>query len=198
MFLYQQVSERKNNKEDHRLWTALRFGQKEALAELFQRHHVQLYNYGVKMVSDCELVNDAIQKLFLNLWRRHDQISEAKSVKAYLLSSLRRLIMEQVQASKARSRRNRFYMVEKEETFFSVEDLLIRKEVAKEQHQRLQKAIDELTPRQKEAVFLRFYHGLTNKEIGGVMDLNYQCVCNVLYDAISRLRSCMEYHSCQG
>ncbi|MDZ7690830.1 MAG: sigma factor-like helix-turn-helix DNA-binding protein [Balneolaceae bacterium] len=48
-----------------------------------------------------------------------------------------------------------------------------------------------LSDKQKEAVFLKFYSGLTNTEIAQVMDVNRQSVYNYIYRAIQALQSYM-------
>lgn len=180
---------------DQVLWTSLLNGSQEALEELFKRHNLHLFNYGINIVSDRELIRDAIQKVFLTIWRRHTQLSTAHSVKAYLLTALRRSIFEMLERRENRSKRNKKYLNNREETDFPIEDKLIQQEISKEQTQKLKQALKELTPRQKEAIYLKFYNGLTNNEISSVMDINYQCVSNLLYKAISKLRSSMDYQS---
>ncbi len=187
-----------NKEDDKRLWTALRSDQQEALEELFRRYNKQLYNYGIKINQDHELVKDAIQQLFLNLWKHRNFLGEAKSVRAYLLSSLRRLIFEQLKRNRSRAERNKKYVDANEEIHFSMEELLIQEEITKEKIDILQKVLNDLTPRQKEAIFLRFYHGLTNPEIVEVMNINNQCVRNLLHAAIQRLRSSVDDISYQN
>ncbi|MCW9706623.1 RNA polymerase sigma factor [Fodinibius salsisoli] len=184
-------------KDDQELWSALRKGNRKALSKLFQLHHKHLYNYGLKIVSSEQVVNGVIQELFLNLWDKHQHLSTAYSVKAYLLSSFRRLIFKQIQKEKNRAKRNRKYIEREEELTFSVENTLIREEVAQEKRRQLHEAFQTLTARQKEAIFLKFYHGLTNRELVEVMDINYQCVRNLLYKALERLRSHIETISYQ-
>lgn len=200
MLLFARFKEIKSgDKKDQSLWSGLQTGQSDALSELFQRHHKHLYNYGIKIIANAEIVNGAIQELFLNLWKSRSRLSRAGSVKAYLLSSLRRLIIKELRQSRNRGKRNLSYISEvaAEEFFFPVEDLLIRKEVAREKREQLQEGLTTLTPRQKEAVFLKYYHGLTNRELVEVMEINYQGVRNLLYKALERLRTNIELVSCQ-
>jgi RNA polymerase sigma factor (sigma-70 family) len=160
---------------------------------------VHLYNYGIKISSDRERVRGAIQKLFLNLWKRHSFLSDVNSVKGYLLSSLRRLILEEVKRSRARAVRNREYLEQEQEYVYSftIEELIIRDEISEEKQQILKNVIEKLTPRQKEAVFLRFYHGLSNQEISDIMRLNDQCVRNLISKSIRRLREHADQHAYQ-
>src|SRR5690625_7032263 len=72
---------------------------------------------------------------------------------------------------------------------------MVHKEVNSENRLILQQALNQLTPRQKEVIYLRFYHGLTNPEISGVMDINDQCVRNLLSGAIKRDRKSTRLNS---
>jgi iron complex transport system permease protein len=127
------------------------------------------------------------------------QLGDAEGLRdaAYLLSSLRRIIFEQKKQNHARARRNRNYLEQIQNTSFTIEELLIREEVAREKRMLLQSVLDQLSAREKEAIFLLFYHGLTNEEISQVMDLSNQCVRNLMYNSLRRLRSCVEQFSHQ-
>src|SRR5690625_8006738 len=73
-----------------------------------------------------------------------------------------------------------------------MEEMMIQKEFRKEQKEHLYNAIQMLNDRQKEALFLRYYHGLTSNEIAIVMDVNPQSVRNHLARAIARLQSLLK------
>lgn len=176
-------------------WRGLLRGDKKALTNLFETYHHALYNYGIKIVADKALVDESIQELFLQLWRRHNQLSTAHSVKAYLLASLRRLLLKRMKQREKRSERNRKYVESQGEISFSFETLRIREEVTKEQREQLQSGLDALTPRQREAVFLKYYHGLSNNELVEVLEINHQSIRNLLYHAIKRLRNHVEIAS---
>jgi RNA polymerase sigma factor (sigma-70 family) len=49
-------------------------------------------------------------------------------------------------------------------------------------------ALLSLTHRQKEAVYLKFYNGLTNDEISEVMQVNKQSVYNHISKAIQKMQ----------
>lgn len=181
-----------HSERDPYLWAELREGNKQALEELFTRHHQHLLNYGLNIVSDKKIINDAIQQVFLTLWKKHNQLSHADSVKAYLLTCVRHSVFEQLERNNNRKKRAKAFLVKKSERTFSIEHRLVQNEISQELAEKLEAALQKLTPRQKEAVYLRFYNGLTNKEIASVMDINYQCVSNLLYKALSRMRSSMD------
>jgi RNA polymerase sigma factor (sigma-70 family) len=53
---------------------------------------------------------------------------------------------------------------------------------------RLADAINQLTKRQREAIFLRYYHGLGNAEIAETMGISIQSFYNLTHEAIRALK----------
>lgn len=170
------------------LWEELLDGKREALDALFRAYYNPLLNYGIKLVPDRESVKDGIQKLFLKLWRKRRFLSKPESIKAYLFVSLRRILMEQVEREKARNRRNKNYVDSLFKESFNIEDHIIANEVEAYKEKALIKAIQKLSPRQKEALYLRFYDGLTNKEVAEVMGITHQSVRNHISEAIQKIK----------
>jgi RNA polymerase sigma factor (sigma-70 family) len=72
------------------------------------------------------------------------------------------------------------------------EEVIVREELEAEQREELLKAVNHLNSRQKETLFLRYYHGLTNAEIAEVKDINPQSVRNHLARAIMSLRALVQ------
>src|SRR5699024_11533355 len=109
MFLYHKDHDASSNEDSVQLWDALCAGNREALNALFKKYYSHLLNYGVKLSSDKELVKDGIQKLFLRLWRTHENLGQAQSVENYLLYSLRRILLRNLKKRKNRLERNKTY-----------------------------------------------------------------------------------------
>lgn len=171
------------------LWTEIRKGEQEALSELFCLFYTPLYTYGYKLVGRPGPVKDAIQELFLALWEKRGQISQAHSVKSYLFHSLRRILLRTASRHKNRVDRGRVYAEFFGEQISTVEELMVHFETRREQKRQLTRALDSLSERQKEAVFLKFYEGLSNPEIAAVMGVRQQSVYNHVSTAIGRLQA---------
>lgn len=137
-------------------------------------------------------MKDALQELFIRLWERRESLGEADSLEAYLLSSVRRILLRNKESSQKKAEYSRAYISESLSVSFSMEDMMIQKEFRKEQKEHLYNAIQMLNDRQKEALFLRYYHGLTSNEIAIVMDVNPQSVRNHLARAIASLQSLLK------
>lgn len=178
---------RKNNDLDE-VWAKIRSGDSDALAKLFCLTYSWLFNYGYKIVPREDFIKDAIQELFLNLWKKRDDIDKANYVKSYLFSSLRRIIFRRLEKQKNRKVRNFDYRKNMFEDVCNIEELIIHFEVEKKKKEQLIIAIKSLSGRQKEAIYLKFYNGLSNTEISEVMGINQQSVYNHVSKAISRLQ----------
>ncbi|SHE45821.1 RNA polymerase sigma-70 factor, ECF subfamily [Fodinibius roseus] len=172
-----------------RLWESLCGGEKKALDDLFRLYYTPLYDYGIKIISNENIVKDAIQELFLKLWKTHSSLNTTpRSVRAYLLVSLRRILFRSLNRKQKCDERNRKYLDNAFRNNFTQEDLMIRSETDEKKKKILLKAINRLNKRQKETLFLRYYHGLTNEEIADVLCINRQSVKNNLYRALKNLR----------
>lgn len=175
--------------EGLRLWESLCRGEKKALDDLFRLYYTPLYDYGIKIISNENIVKDAIQELFLKLWKTNSSLNTTpRSVRAYLLVSLRRILFRSLNRKQKCDERNRKYLDNAFRNNFTQEDLMIRSETDEKKKKILLKAINRLNKRQKETLFLRYYHGLTNEEIADVLCINRQSVKNNLYRALKNLR----------
>jgi RNA polymerase sigma factor (sigma-70 family) len=174
--------------EDSMLWERFQNGDTRALDTITEMHYRALFNYGAKFSPSKELVKDCIQDLFLELWKNRQRLGKVVSIRHYLLKSLRRKIIREAEKSNRLLDRNTSM---EEYTFtveFSYESKLVALQHAEEQIQKLNQALDKLSKRQKEAIYLRFYQGLSFEEIASVMTINNQSVRNLVYGAIQLLR----------
>jgi RNA polymerase sigma factor (sigma-70 family) len=169
------------------MWLSLKQGDAQAAARLLQAFYADLYQYGVRIAGDQDLVKDSIQEIFAHLWQKRAVLPEVQQVKAYLLKSLRRHLLRALQRERKRHLFAREMDPETDITF-SAEDFLIADEAQRARQARLAEAINQLTKRQREAIFLRFYHGLSNAEIAETMGLNPQSLYNLSHEALRTLK----------
>jgi RNA polymerase sigma factor (sigma-70 family) len=55
--------------------------------------------------------------------------------------------------------------------------------------EKLEKTINALNPREKEAIYLRYKMGLPYEEVARMLDVNYQSARNLIYRAVSKIRN---------
>lgn len=71
---------------------------------------------------------------------------------------------------------------------FSHDQLMIEKEEENERIQLLMKIFEQLSNRQKEVIYLKYYLGLSYDEVSEIMEINYQVARNLLYLAIRSMK----------
>jgi RNA polymerase sigma factor (sigma-70 family) len=166
------------------LWESFRNGDRDAFAALFRRHYEHLYRYGGKFVDNPAQLEDSIQELFVELWHSKSR-TPVTSVRAYLLKSLKYKLLKTY-----RQRRGLIHIAEGQNVFeWSHEDKLIAGELDAEKSKKVLTALDQLSNRQREIVYLKYFQNLGYEEIGEVMNINYQVARNLLYQAIKSLKT---------
>ncbi|HSF55420.1 MAG TPA: sigma-70 family RNA polymerase sigma factor [Algoriphagus sp.] len=173
--------------EDRVLWESVKKGNELAFSSLFKKFINPLYNYGMHFFSDSDLVKDCIQELFTSIWLKKDSLSDVVQVKFYLFKSFRNLFFAKISSGKHAVHRD-FWDEDLGELDDSKESELIHEEETLENSKLVQTAIQGLTRRQREAVILRFYNNLENKQVAEVMGISVESVHNLVSKAIQFLR----------
>ncbi|MCO4293574.1 sigma-70 family RNA polymerase sigma factor [Solitalea sp. MAHUQ-68] len=174
------------------LWVAFKEGDLKAYEQIYTIYYRQLYNYAHKYTSDSDLVNDLIHDLFVKIWNNRISLNIPVSVRNYLFKSFRGHLFNHL-------RDTRHYSVGSTDDLEQVEafnlevkqspeaDVIDRE---KKNHVRIliNNAIDHLTDRQKEAIYLKYYEGFSYPEIAEIMGLTQKGTYKLIARAISTLR----------
>ncbi len=173
---------------DQILWKGFRNGQKDSLSALYKQYFNLLYDYGIKLTGDEESTVDCIQDFFMYIWNRRESLSEVHSLRYYIYTSFRRRLFKYLEKKRSLDYRKEAYNMFQPDIEFSVESRMIADEENSRQVELVQKLMQELSPRQKEVLYLRFFGELGPREIADVMSLSYQTVVNHFYEGIKTLR----------
>jgi RNA polymerase sigma factor (sigma-70 family) len=172
------------------LWQSFKGGDKESFVLIYRHYFKMLVNYGSRFTSDPQLLEDAVQDLFISIWKRRDELDNLGHVdnpKFYLLRALRNQLIRN-------SRHDVFDQAEDIDDFLdhlvslSVEQQTINQETVTDQSQKVRFVVSKLSPRQQEAINLRFYHGMSLDQISQMMGINKQAASNMLFKAYTVLR----------
>ena len=169
--------------EDIKLWESFRKGDRDAFAALFRSHYETLYRFGSQFTGDSELLEDTIQELFIELWQAKST-TPILSVKAYLLKALKYKLL------KAFRKAGRLLpLYDSDVNFeFSPESLLIAEQESAEKRRKVLEALQRLSHRQREIIYLKYYQNLSYEEVSEIMNINYQVCRNLMSQAIKTLR----------
>lgn len=178
---------REGGKSNSIIWESFLAGDKEAFAHIYNLHVESMYRYGIKLCSDENLVKDAIQEIFLELFlKRHKNKTNPENLHYYLILALKRNLIKKL-------KRNRKLVDEEDfETGFdpeySIEKIIIEDEEETELNRRVKKVLSTLPAKQKEAIYLRFNESMEYQEIAQVLNISVESVRKQVYRALSSIR----------
>ncbi len=172
---------------DAEIWTSYKKGEEWAISFIYSEYAEKLYRYGLKFTSEITVVEDALQDLFAELVKTRRTIGNTDNILYYLLKSFKRKLLRKLQTEK-RYERNETSNEYQFDVTWSIEHEIILEEISDQKSKVLLMALNELTPRQKEAIYLRFTKELDYKDIAGLMDISVEACRNLISKAISTLK----------
>ncbi|MDR7209380.1 sigma-70 family RNA polymerase sigma factor [Flavobacterium piscis] len=172
---------------DSLLWSKLKTGDEKAFSVLFKKHYEHLVRYGNSFSNHPEKIQDCVQDVFTDIWIYKHSLNDNDNVKAYLLSSVRKRF------SRLQAKDRIFNKIAPADATnflfeFSIEHQLISDEITAHKVMQLNKLINLLPSRQKEALYLRYYQGLSVGQMADILEVNCQSANNLLHRALLNLR----------
>ena len=147
-----------------------------------------LYNYGYKIAQNRPMVEDCLQDLFLTILETRERLGQTDSIKFYLMRSLRRNIVRKLTVEQR-------FGTDPESIGFQVEfhyePTWLDAQISQEQSVALLRELNSLPPRQKEALFLKYFDNLSYEEIAQVMGIEQKSTYKLIYKAIASLQKRM-------
>lgn len=164
------------------LMAALAGGETAALGELVRRHQDKALALAFRMLGRWDLAEDVAQEAFLRVFRAaHRYRPEAK-----FTTWLYRIVVNLCHDQRRRAGRAPVLLTEDapEPAAEPAPDPL----EADERAARVRRALDTLPERQRAAVVLHRYEGLSHREVAEAMDATQKAVESLLVRAYARLR----------
>lgn len=172
--------------DDKTLWRSLSKGNTLAFSSLYNRYANPLFNYGMNICYDREVVKDCIQELFTWLWTRRNSLTDVDSVKYYLFKSFRNSLVKSINKS-------RKFTDEPEDKFLesdlSVEEKIIEADVSVLNESIVKSALGKVSKRQREILILRFFNGMDYTQISSMMGISVASAHNLLSKSLKLMKS---------
>lgn len=151
---------------------------------MYRFYYRRFYNYGRKFTDDESLIEDAVQEALLMVWDKRHMLASVGYPGTYFYTSFRYLLF-----GKLRQRKEVAADDSPEgEPDFSIDQILISKETDAAVKEQLHKALAALTARQREAIFLRFYEGLSYEEVAAVLAITTKATYKIMARALQQLK----------
>lgn len=157
---------------------------------LFRKYYPNLLFYATRLVGEEE-AEDVVQDVFMELWKRKDNIEIGEQIQAFLYRAVytralnilkHRNVKDSYCAAmeEINQRRTVFYQPDNNEVIRRIED--------RELHKEIHDAINELPDKCKKVFKLSYLHDMKNKEIADVLGVSLRTVEAHMYKALKYLR----------
>ena len=176
---------------DYALWQSFKAGDRASFQTIYFSWFKNLSEYGMRIISDKELVKDCIHDLFVKLWNNRSNLGDVVVIRPYLMVSLRATLLNKIQQN-SRVAVSELKDGHPFEMVFSVESDFITRETATIQTQKLLEALNKLTPRQKEVLYLRYFEEMDYEEIAAIMEITVKATYKLTARGLDTLRQIMD------
>ena len=149
---------------------------------LYLEYYPRLMVYGSIIADNEGVIEDTIQELFAELWRKKEGLLIKSSLDAYLFVSFRNNLIKK--AKKQAFVELDFDLADESFDPLPPEDSASEKE--------LRRWIVKLPPSQREVLYLRYYENMSYLEISEMLEINYQVARNFSYRALKFLKKKMK------
>jgi len=160
--------------DDGQLMAAVAQGNKGAFTALVTRHLNPVIRYAQRYVGTLTDAQDVAQEAFIRLWKHATRWEQQGfSLRSWVFRITYNLCIDELRKRKPTT------SIEQDDLVDSND--LPEKELAREQHKReVTRAINELPERQRDAIILCVYQGLTNIEAAATLDVSVDALESLL------------------
>jgi RNA polymerase sigma-70 factor (ECF subfamily) len=179
---------------DASLVERVRLGDTQAFELIFRRHYESLWRFAIGYVSSPDVARDLVHDLFSHIWERRHEWAVQGSVAPYLFRAARNRALNHL-------RHERTVLKWREDAAQAgsedaVESAILRQVergpveamIAADDATLLRRAVAALPERQRQALVLRWFDGLTNPEVAAVLGVSVKAVESLLVRAFAALR----------
>ena len=168
---------------DEEVMQRVKNGKVEALAVLFERHHVKLYNYFLRQTGDGGLGEDLTQEVFFRILKYRESYRGESTFTAWMYGIGRNVHMDHLRKHKKET--------PLEDRWDEEPDPEPPPELqtqAEQESALVNRALELLPPAKKEVLVLSRFQGLKYDEIAGLLGCSLASVKTRVHRAVKDLR----------
>lgn len=154
---------------------------------LYKENIHDLFSYGQSLTSNREILKDAIQDIFYKILVNPNSLKDVDNIKYFLFKALKNKLIDIFKAEinqESICKQLDFKVID-----VTILDVLIEEEERIEISKRVKYMLEKLTPRQREAIYLRYMHNMEYDEIANLLNMNNpKSARNLVSRAIIQLR----------
>jgi RNA polymerase sigma factor (sigma-70 family) len=152
------------------------------MSVLFERYHLRIYNFFLRLTMKKEISQDLTQNLFYRMIKYKHTYKNEYCVKSWIYQMARNLHADY---SRQQKKSDELFM---KTDAYQVEVTDDNSSYQEEDYERLERAIAGLSDEQKEILVLSRYQGLKYEEISAMTSQSVSAIKVAMYRAIKQLR----------
>ena len=168
---------------DEQVMTEVQNGRLEMLAILFERHHVRLYNFFLRLSGDRGLSEELVQEVFLRVLKYRHSFRGDSTFSAWMYQIGRNAHIDQVRARKPEVPIDEVWEQEP-----SPAPGPERRLEGDQEADLLARAMERLSLRKREVLLLSRFQELKYQEIAGMMACSVESVKVLVHRSLKELR----------
>lgn len=180
---------------DQELMRIVQGGEYSPASEIYDRYSARIYNFAFRFLKNAEAAEDATQEVFVKMLKHANQFQGDAKLSTWLFS---------IAANWCRD-----YLRKADNKAKEAEDVLVtlpapsegspeRKLEQRENEHRIQRALQALTPEQREAILLSRYQGLSYAEIAQIAGCSEGAVKTRVFRAMETLKKALTSEASGG
>ena len=154
-------------------------GDHKSFAQLYDMYVNQLFNFGLRLTTDRELLKDCIHDVFVKIYVKREELSEVVNFRSYLFISLKNRICDELRRLVFGSD-VQVDSLQRVAEDADVEEDYLRHEADFFQSVKVESLLRQLSKRQRQAITLYYMEEKKYEDICVIMDMNYQSVRNLV------------------
>lgn len=167
------------------IWNSFLKGDDSAFSLLYTTFFQELYVYALRLGFDAELSKDAIHDLFYNLYTSKHKLQHVENIEIYLFVSLKNRLYT---VSKKEKTTEAFDEVEAIDEDFDALKRMIDDEVDKQMEEAVRSMIETLRPKQRKAIYYRYYLNMKYAEIAVLLDIKPDSAKKMVHRTLLQLK----------
>lgn len=174
---------------DKELWKAFKNGDETAFIHLYNQYATVLFNYGCQFTPDKEMVKDCLQDFFIYLRKNRTGFSETGFIKMYLFKAFKRRVVDYLKKHNKECKNNETFLFFQFPVELSSEITYINRQIEDEQIDTLNKTLQALDTKEREAIYYFYYEGISYGQIAEIFNFSHvSSARRLVYRGLDQLR----------
>lgn len=170
--------------ESTNTWNSFKKGDKSALEQIYTQNFDALLGYGCGF-ADIEVVKDNIQELFVKLYLNRESVGECSNIRFYLLRALKNRLLDY-------KKNRKIELTDRITDDFVFEIDGVPEEMYDDENLRninkIKSLFNELSPRQREILYLRYIDKMPYNEIADLLHIECQSAKNLFVRSVAKIK----------